>query len=71
MAEELVTEQTADSMKTSKISSETSFWSGEILAIKEGPVLHFNEFAKTSGSEKNVSKKMIEEIPVGPVSMIF
>ncbi len=37
---------------------------GKILAIKEGQVLNFNDLQKRL-NRKNVSKKMMEEIPVG------
>ena len=62
--EELVTEQFPELVENIKKISGNFVLDGEILAIKEGQVLNFNDLQKRL-NRKNVSKKMMEEIPVG------
>ncbi len=62
--EELVTEQFPELVLELKKIEGNFVIDGEILAIKNGEVLNFNELQKRL-NRKNVSKKMQEEIPVG------
>jgi DNA ligase-1 len=62
--EELVTAQfpeIADMMSKLEVDAVID---GEILAVKDGKVLNFNELQKRL-NRKNLPKKMLEEIPVG------
>ena len=60
----MVTEQFPELVENIKNISGNFVFDGEILAIKEGQVLNFNDLQKRL-NRKNVSKKMMEEIPVG------
>ena len=62
--EELVTEQFPELETALKIFEDDFVIDGEILALKDNAVLLFNDLQKRL-NRKNVSKKMLEEIPVG------
>ena len=59
--EELVTEQFPELVENIKKISGNFVLDGEILAIKEGQVLNFNDLQERL-NRKNVSKKMMEEL---------
>lgn len=61
--EELVTAQFPEIVNVIKNMSGNFVLDGEILAVKEGSVLNFNELQKRL-NRKNITKKMMEEIPV-------
>lgn len=61
--EELVTEQFPELVETFKNCEGNFVIDGEILAVKDDKVLNFNELQKRL-NRKNVTKKMLEEIPV-------
>ena len=61
--EELVTDQFPEVAEAVKNIPGDFVIDGEILAVKEGNVLNFNELQKRL-NRKNISKKMLEEIPI-------
>ena len=62
--EELVTSQFPELIASMESFKEDFVIDGEILALKDNAVLLFNDLQKRL-NRKNVSKKMLEEIPVG------
>lgn len=62
--EELVTGQFPELVNAMEIFEDDFVIDGEILALKDNAVLLFNDLQKRL-NRKNVSKKMLEEIPVG------
>lgn len=62
--EELVTSQFPELVEAMAIFKDDFVIDGEILALKDNAVLLFNDLQKRL-NRKNVSKKMLEEIPVG------
>jgi DNA ligase-1 len=62
--EEIVTAQFPEIADAVNQLPDDAVIDGEILAIKEGRVLNFNELQKRL-NRKNLQKKMMEEIPVG------
>ncbi|OBX26561.1 DNA ligase-1 [Gelidibacter algens] len=62
--EELVTSQFPELVASMESLKEDFVIDGEILALKDNAVLLFNDLQKRL-NRKNVSKKMLEEIPVG------
>jgi DNA ligase-1 len=62
--EELVTSQFPELVEAMEIFEDDFVIDGEILALKDNAVLLFNDLQKRL-NRKNVSKKMLEEIPVG------
>ncbi|MFP3595428.1 ATP-dependent DNA ligase [Chryseobacterium sp. SIMBA_029] len=61
--EELVTEQFPEIAETVKAMKGNFVLDGEILAVKEGKVLNFNELQKRL-NRKTITKKMLSEIPI-------
>lgn len=61
--EELVTEQFPEIAETIKAMKGNFVIDGEILAVKEGKVLNFNELQKRL-NRKTITKKMLSEIPI-------
>ncbi|MDV7695931.1 ATP-dependent DNA ligase [Chryseobacterium soli] len=61
--EELVTEQFPEIAETIKAMKGNFVLDGEILAVKEGKVLNFNELQKRL-NRKTITKKMLSEIPI-------
>lgn len=61
--EELVTEQFPEIEETVKAMTGNFVIDGEILAVKDGKVLNFNELQKRL-NRKNITKKMLSDIPV-------
>ena len=61
--EELVTEQFPEIAETVKAMKGNFVIDGEILAVKEGNVLNFNELQKRL-NRKTLTKKMLAEIPI-------
>ncbi|MGN7863995.1 ATP-dependent DNA ligase [Chryseobacterium sp. 22458] len=61
--EELVTEQFPEISETVKSMKGNFVIDGEILAVKEGKVLNFNELQKRL-NRKTLTKKMLAEIPI-------
>jgi len=61
--EELVTEQFPEIAETIKAMKGNFVLDGEILAVKEGKVLNFNELQKRL-NRKTITKKMLTEIPI-------
>lgn len=61
--EELVTEQFPEITEVVKNMNGNFVIDGEILAVKEGKVLNFNELQKRL-NRKTLTKKMLEEIPI-------
>lgn len=61
--EELVTPQFPEIKETLQEIKGNFVLDGEILAVKDGEVLNFNELQKRL-NRKNITKKMLEEIPV-------
>lgn len=61
--EELVTEQFPEIMETVQAMKGNFVLDGEILAVKEGKVLNFNELQKRL-NRKSLPKKMLSEIPI-------
>jgi DNA ligase-1 len=62
--EELVTSQFPELVEAMSVFEDDFVIDGEILALKDNAVLLFNDLQKRL-NRKNVSKKMLEEIPVG------
>ncbi len=62
--EELVTSQFPELVQAMAVFTDDFVIDGEILALKDNAVLLFNDLQKRL-NRKNVSKKMLEEIPVG------
>ena len=62
--EELVTSQFPELVSAMESFTDDFVIDGEILALKDNAVLLFNDLQKRL-NRKNVSKKMLEEIPVG------
>ncbi len=62
--EELVTSQFPELVEAMAIFKDDFVIDGEILALKDNAVLLFNDLQKRL-NRKNVSKRMLEEIPVG------
>ncbi|MEO5788240.1 cisplatin damage response ATP-dependent DNA ligase, partial [Gelidibacter sp.] len=62
--EELVTSQFPELVSAMETFEDDFVIDGEILALKDNAVLLFNDLQKRL-NRKNVSKKMLEEIPVG------
>ena len=62
--EELVTSQFPELVEALSIFDQDFVIDGEILALKDNAVLLFNDLQKRL-NRKNVSKKMLEDIPVG------
>lgn len=62
--EELVTSQFPELVAAMEIFEDDFVIDGEILALKDHAVLLFNDLQKRL-NRKNVSKKMLEDIPVG------
>src|SRR5690606_1216714 len=62
--EELVTGQFPELVSAMETFDDDFVIDGEILALKDNAVLLFNDLQKRL-NRKNVSKKMLEEIPVG------
>ncbi len=62
--EELVTSQFPELVAAMETFADDFVIDGEILALKDNAVLLFNDLQKRL-NRKNVSKKMLEEIPVG------
>lgn len=62
--EELVTSQFPELVEAMDIFKDDFVIDGEILALKDNAVLLFNDLQKRL-NRKNVSKKMLQEIPVG------
>ncbi|MGJ8594093.1 MAG: ATP-dependent DNA ligase [Aquaticitalea sp.] len=62
--EELVTSQFPELVEAMEVFDDDFVIDGEILALKDNAVLLFNDLQKRL-NRKNVSKKMLEEIPVG------
>lgn len=61
--EELVTEQFPEITEVVKAMKGNFVLDGEILAVKEGKVLNFNELQKRL-NRKTLTKKMLSEIPI-------
>ncbi|MBT2619532.1 ATP-dependent DNA ligase [Chryseobacterium sp. ISL-6] len=61
--EELITEQFPEIVEAVKAMKGNFVLDGEILAVKDGKVLNFNELQKRL-NRKNVTKKMLTDIPV-------
>jgi DNA ligase-1 len=61
--EELVTEQFPEIAEVIKAMKGNFVLDGEILAVKEGKVLNFNELQKRL-NRKTLTKKMLSEIPI-------
>ncbi len=61
--EELVTAQFPEVVEVIQNMQGSFVLDGEILAVKNGDVLNFNELQKRL-NRKNITKKMLEEIPV-------
>ncbi|MBL3547663.1 DNA ligase-1 [Chryseobacterium rhizosphaerae] len=61
--EELVTEQFPEITDTVKAMKGNFVLDGEILAVKDGKVLNFNELQKRL-NRKTLTKKMVSEIPI-------
>lgn len=61
--EELVTEQFPEIADAVKAMKGNFVIDGEILAVKDGKVLNFNELQKRL-NRKNITKKMLEDIPI-------
>ncbi|WP_292011005.1 ATP-dependent DNA ligase [Chryseobacterium sp.] len=61
--EELVTEQFPEIAETIKTMKGNFVLDGEILAVKDGKVLNFNELQKRL-NRKNLTKKMLSDIPI-------
>lgn len=61
--EELVTEQFPEVVSTIKAMNGNFVLDGEILAVKDGKVLNFNELQKRL-NRKTITKKMLSEIPI-------
>lgn len=61
--EELVTDQFPEIAEELSLLKGEFVIDGEILAVKDGHVLNFNELQKRL-NRKNITKKMLEEIPV-------
>ncbi|MGU3375186.1 ATP-dependent DNA ligase [Chryseobacterium sp. M5A1_1a] len=61
--EELVTEQFPEITETVKAMKGNFVLDGEILAVKDGKVLNFNELQKRL-NRKTLTKKMLSEIPI-------
>ncbi|MFP3831341.1 ATP-dependent DNA ligase [Chryseobacterium sp. SIMBA_028] len=61
--EELVTEQFPEITEVIKAMNGNFVLDGEILAVKEGKVLNFNELQKRL-NRKTLTKKMLSEIPI-------
>lgn len=61
--EELVTQQFPEVVEAVQKMSGNFVLDAEILAVKDGNVLNFNELQKRL-NRKNITKKMMEEIPV-------
>ncbi|KFF12087.1 ATP-dependent DNA ligase [Chryseobacterium soli] len=61
--EELVTEQFPEIAETIKAMKGNFVLDGEVLAVKEGKVLNFNELQKRL-NRKTITKKMLSEIPI-------
>jgi len=61
--EELVTEQFPEIAEVVKAMKGNFVLDGEILAVKEGKVLNFNELQKRL-NRKTLTKKMLSEIPI-------
>lgn len=62
--EELVTSQFPELVEAMAVFEDDFAIDGEILALKDNAVLLFNDLQKRL-NRKNVSKKMLEDIPVG------
>ncbi len=62
--EELVTSQFPELVAAMEVFDDDFVIDGEILALKDNAVLLFNDLQKRL-NRKNVSKKMLEDIPVG------
>ncbi len=62
--EELVTDHYPELKDTAQKISQSFVLDGEILAIKDGRILNFNELQKRL-NRKILSKKMLEDIPIG------
>lgn len=62
--EELVTQQFPEIVEAVSQLQESFVIDGEILAIKDSTVLLFNDLQKRL-NRKNVTKKLLEEVPVG------
>jgi DNA ligase-1 len=61
--EELITEQFPEIVETIKMMNGNFVLDGEILAVKDGKVLNFNELQKRL-NRKTLTKKMLSEIPI-------
>lgn len=61
--EELVTQQFPEIIDVVQGMKGNFVLDGEILAVKDGKVLNFNELQKRL-NRKNITKKMLEEIPI-------
>jgi DNA ligase-1 len=61
--EELVTQQFPEISDAVQAMKGNFVLDGEILAVKDGKVLNFNELQKRL-NRKNITKKMLEEIPI-------
>ncbi|MBK1896571.1 ATP-dependent DNA ligase [Chryseobacterium paridis] len=61
--EELVTEQFPEIAEAVKAMKGNFVLDGEILAVKDGKVLNFNELQKRL-NRKNITKKMLTDIPI-------
>ncbi|MGI9527415.1 MAG: ATP-dependent DNA ligase [Weeksellaceae bacterium] len=62
--EELVTAQFPELVETFKNETEDFVIDGEILPLKDGNVLLFNDLQKRL-NRKNITKKLLEEVPIG------
>ncbi len=62
--EELVTDQFPELVQLARHLPNGTVIDGEILAIKDGQVLNFNQLQKRL-NRKTISKKLLEEIPAG------
>lgn len=61
--EEMITEQFPEIVETVQSMKGNFVIDGEILAVKEGNVLNFNELQKRL-NRKNITKKMMTDIPI-------
>ncbi|UOU97520.1 ATP-dependent DNA ligase [Chryseobacterium daecheongense] len=61
--EEMITEQFPEIVETVQSMKGNFVIDGEILAVKEGNVLNFNELQKRL-NRKNITKKMMADIPI-------